>query len=70
MATVVEEIAKQNPDLKVVSVDVDGDGIEPVLKKYGVRAVPTFVHLRGGATVRSASGTISKADLSSLIKEG
>ena len=69
MVPVIEEIAKQNPDLKVLAVDIEGEGMEPVLKKYGVRAVPTFVHLRNGATIRSSSGTISKADLFTLIED-
>lgn len=69
MAPVVEEIARQYPDLKILAVDVEGEGIETLLKKYGVQAVPTFVHLRKGTVIRSTSGTINKADLSSLIKE-
>jgi len=32
MASVIEEIAKQHPNVKVVAVDVDGDGMEPVLQ--------------------------------------
>jgi thioredoxin 1 len=69
MASVIEEIANKHPDLKVVAVDVDGEGMEPVLKKYGVRAVPTFVHVRRGTTIRSTSGTVSKAELSSLVED-
>lgn len=69
MVSVVEEIAKQHPDVKVVAVDVDGDGMEPILQKYGVRTVPTFVHVRGGTSIRSVSGNISRAELSSLLRD-
>ncbi len=69
MVSVVEEVAKQHPDVKVVAVDVDGDGMEPVLQKYGVRTVPTFVHVRGGTSVRSASGNITRAELSLLLRD-
>lgn len=69
MTAVIEEIANRHPDLKVIAVDVDGEGMGPVLKKYKIRAVPTFVHLRGGTAIRSTSGTVSRAELSSLIED-
>jgi len=70
MTAVIEEIANRHPDLKVVAADVDGEGMEPILKKYSIRAVPTFVHLRRGAAIRSTSGTVSRAELSSLVEDG
>lgn len=69
MTSVVEEVAKQHPDFKVVAVDIDGEGMEEAIKTYGVRSVPTFVHVRQGSTVRSTSGTISKAELASLLSD-
>lgn len=69
MSSVVEEIANQNPDLKVIAVDIEGEGMEEALRRYGVRSVPTFVHLRSGAAVRSAAGTVSRAELSSLVED-
>lgn len=67
MASVVEEIANQHPDVKVLAVDIEGEGIDTVLVEYGVRSLPTFVHLREGTKVNSACGTVSKAELSSLL---
>jgi thioredoxin 1 len=69
MASVVEEVAKLNPDVKVLAVDVEGDGIDEALKAYGVRSVPTFVSIRGGTKVNVAQGTISRSELTSLIAE-
>jgi thioredoxin 1 len=69
MASLVEEVSKAYPDVKVVTVDIEGDGMEPVLQKYEVRAVPTFVHVdKKGAPIKSLSGTISKAELRSLLE--
>lgn len=67
MASVVEEIANQHPDVKVLAVDIETEGMEDILREYGVRHLPTFVHLRDGSKVNSACGTISKAELTSLI---
>jgi thioredoxin 1 len=69
MASVVEEIANQHPDVKVLAVDIEGEGLDEVLIQYEVRSLPTFVSLRAGTKVASACGTISKAELSSLISK-
>jgi thioredoxin 1 len=69
MASVVEEIANQRPDFKVIAVDIDGDGMEEAIQQYKIRSVPTFVHLRAGNTVRTACGTFSKAELSLLLED-
>lgn len=69
MASVVEEVAKQHPDFKVVSVDIDGEGMEEAIKKYNIKSVPTFVHVRQGSTISSTSGTVSKDELNSLISD-
>ncbi len=68
MAPIIEDFAKNNPQLKVIAVDVDGDGIHDVLSKYGVRSVPTFVRLKGGATIRTAAGTITRTELSTFAE--
>lgn len=69
MASVVEEVAKQHPDVKVLAVDIDGEGMEEAIKKFGVRSVPTFVRVRQGDSVRSTCGTVSKAELASLLSD-
>lgn len=66
-APIVEEFARQNPDVKVVVVDIEGDGLEPVLKKYNVRAVPTFVQMNEGLSVRAWSGLVNRTELLALL---
>ncbi len=63
MSPIVEDFAKNNPQLKVISVDIEGEGIYDVLIKYGIRSVPTFVRLKAGAAVRTATGTITRTEL-------
>lgn len=67
MSSVVEEIANQHPNVKVLAVNIETDGMDDILVEYNVRSLPTFVHLHKGTKVNSACGTISKAELSSLI---
>lgn len=67
MSPVVEEIANQHPNVKFLAVNIETDGMDDILLKYNVRSLPTFVHLHKGTKVNSACGTISKAELSSLI---
>lgn len=69
MSSVVEEVAKLHPDVKVLAVDIEGEGIDELLLEYGVRSVPTFVHVREGAKVKSTCGTVSKTELSSLLSD-
>ena len=66
---VVEEVAKQNPTVKFLSVDIDGDGIADVVMEYGIRSVPAFIRLKNGQRINSAVGTISKKELSSFVSE-
>lgn len=68
MASVVEEVAKQHPSVKVLAVNIEGEGMEEAIEKYKVRAVPTFVRLRGGVQIKSTSGTATKAELASLVQ--
>lgn len=69
MSSVVEEVSNMHPDVKFVAVDVDGEGMEEVLKKYQIRSIPAFVHLRKGDRVSSTCGTVNRAELASLIAD-
>jgi thioredoxin 1 len=69
MASVVEEVARVLPDVKVVAVDVDGDGMDPILKKYSIRSVPTFIHVSRGSFVNQTTGLVTKDELFSLFDE-
>lgn len=63
----LEEAAKQKPEVKFISVDIEGDGFETVLAEYGVRSVPTFVRVKSGKPIASAVGAISRKELKTFI---
>ena len=65
---ILEELAKNNPDVPVFAVDVEGDGIEEVLAKYRVRSLPTFIKLKNGNEIGRSVGATPKAVLLELMK--
>lgn len=65
---IVEEVARQNPDIKFISVDIEGDGLDSIISEYGVRSVPTFVRVKQGKPVASAVGAISRRDLTFFVR--
>ena len=68
MSPILEELAAERPDLRVVKVDVDAD--QAVAARYGVLSMPTFMVFRDGAPVGQIVGSRPKkrllADLEQL----
>ena len=69
MSPVLEEIAAERPDLRVVKVDVDSN--QGVAARYGVLSMPTFMVFRDGAPVGQIVGSRPKkrlvADLETFL---
>ena len=66
MAPVVERIASENTDLKVVKVNIDNE--EELAIKYMVMSIPTFIVIKNGEEVNRIVGAVDKAELESIIK--
>ena len=69
MKPIMEDFASKNPDIKVLSVDIEGDGIYGILGKFEVKSIPTFIRIKNGATTKRAVGTVTRLELSSLVEE-
>lgn len=66
LAPILEDIAKENIDIKVVKINVDEN---PNLASiYGVNSVPLLVVMRYGEEIDYASGAISKEAILELIR--
>ena len=63
---VVEEIAKENPDLKVCKVDVDE--VPELAQKYGVMSIPTLVAIKNGKETNRTMGAQPKEAILSIVK--
>ena len=54
IAPYFEELAKQNPDVEFVKIDVDQNS--ETSEQYGIRAMPTFKFIKGGKVVDEVTG--------------
>ena len=66
IAPFVEEIANENPDIKVGKVDVDEEGA--LATAFGIVSIPTLVVVKGGEVVNKAVGYRSKDQILALLK--
>ena len=69
MSPILEELAQERDDVRVVKVDVDHN--QRVAARYGVLSMPTFMVFRDGAPVGQIVGSRPKrrlvADLEQLL---
>lgn len=67
MGPVVEEIAEEHSDVKVVKIDVDN--AEDIAIKYQIMSIPTLIVVKGGQEVNRSIGLISKEKIEELIEK-
>lgn len=63
---ILEEFSKENPDIKVVKVNVD-DNAE-ISERYNIMSIPSLMVFKNGQMVNKAIGLQSKANLAELVK--
>ena len=66
LSPIGEEVAKSNPDIKVVRVY--RDDAESLAIDYGVMSIPTLVVIEAGKEVNRSVGLISQNEIEDLIK--
>ncbi|MBR0326109.1 MAG: thioredoxin [Selenomonadales bacterium] len=64
---IVEEIAEENPDIKVGKVNVDEE-VE-LAEKFGVISIPMLVVLKNGEVVNQAVGMRPKHQILEMVDE-
>ena len=63
---IIEEIAEENPQIKVVKVNVDEE-IE-LASQFGVMSIPALFVLKNGEIVNQAVGAKSKQQLLDMVE--
>ena len=63
---IVEAVASENEDIKVVKIDVDN--AQDIAMKYQVMSIPTTVVIKDGKEVNRVVGLVSKSDLVEMVK--
>ena len=66
LSPIVEEVANENLDIKVVKVNVDEQ--QELAINYDVMSIPTLVVIKNGQEINRTVGLISKEEIINLIK--
>ena len=66
LSPVVDQVAEENPDIKVCKVNVDEE--QQLAIKYCVMSIPTLLVFKGGELVNQSVGVIPKEEVLNLIK--
>ena len=66
MSPVIDEIAAENPDIKVGKVDVDE--AEEIAARFGIMSIPTLMVFKGGESVRTFVGVTDKDAILAELK--
>lgn len=66
LAPVIDQIAIENEDIKVVKINVDE--AKELAEKYGVMSIPTLVVIKNGEEIKRKVGLASKSEILSMIK--
>lgn len=65
IAPVLEEVAKERPDVTVCKVDVDEE--RDLALEYGVSSIPTLLVFRDGKVVNQSIGAIPKERILAML---
>lgn len=66
LAPILEEVAEERPELKIVKVDVDQ--CRSLAEEYGIASIPTLLVFRGGQVADRSVGLISPQEVLDLVK--
>ena len=61
MAPVLEEIASERPDLRIVKLDIDEN--PQTASRFGVMSIPTMILFKAGQPVKTVVGAYPKKKL-------
>lgn len=65
LGPVLEELARENPGVRIIKVNVDNSPQAAV--EYSIEAIPALRLFRGGQVVGRFDGLASKAELKSML---
>ena len=63
---IVESVAEENEDIKVVKIDVDN--AQDLAIKYQIMSIPTIVVIKNGQEVNRNVGVVSKSQILEMVK--
>lgn len=66
LSPIVEEVAEENQDIKVVKINIDE--VQDIAVEYQIMSIPTLVVIKNGEETNRSVGVISKSEILELIK--
>ncbi len=63
---IVEEIARERDDIKVVKINIDEE--EELAREYRVMSIPTLMVMRDGKVVSKSAGARPKAQILAMLQ--
>lgn len=66
MAPVVEELAGEEPGVKVCKINIDDE--MAIAQRYGVMSIPTFIAFKNGEVAGKQVGAMPKSRLQELVR--
>ena len=66
LAPIIEDIAKENEEIKVVKVNVDD--AQDLAVEYQIMSIPTIVIIKEGQETNRNIGIASKTDIMNMVK--
>ncbi len=66
ISPIVEEVAKENENIKVIKIDVDK--FPELSRKYGIMSIPTLMVFSKGKEVKKHIGYLDKKGIEDLLK--
>lgn len=66
LSPVVDQIAEENPDIKVGKIDVDAEAELAI--KFNIMSIPTLLVFKDGQLVNQSVGVIPKEQILGLVK--
>ncbi|KGJ90673.1 thioredoxin [Colwellia psychrerythraea] len=67
LAPVVEQIAQDNADIKVIKINADNS--QALMAKFGIRGIPTLLLINNGELVATQVGAASVSQVTQFIQQ-
>lgn len=64
---IIEKLGEENPDLKVVKVEVDDSG--DLASAFSIRSIPTLILMKGNEAISAKIGVARKEEIQAWIDE-
>lgn len=65
LSPVVDEIAEENPQIKVGKINVDEEG--DLAASFGIMSIPTLVVIKNGQVVNQSVGVVPKQKILAML---